>query len=162
VAGNCLQLPTDCMLYDRVYCGAACPPEHENYIKNLLKVGGILVMPLNDQVCIFPLSVSHNCIGKSNYHTITVTTAPGVTVIKLNSKIILIEICWNTTWSPYNNQLKEKKSIKHVKMRWRQVFFANGHLYAFESIQILEDMDNFYFHLILTCLILFFSFNWLL
>jgi hypothetical protein len=59
VAGNCLQLPTDCMLYDRVYCGAACPPEHENYIKNLLKVGGILVMPLNDQVCMFPLSVSH-------------------------------------------------------------------------------------------------------
>lgn len=50
VNGNCLQLPTDVMLYDRVYCGAACPPEHENYVKNLLKVGGILVMPLNDQL----------------------------------------------------------------------------------------------------------------
>lgn len=50
VNGNCLQLPTDCMLYDRVYCGAACPPEFENYIKNLLRVGGILVMPLNDQL----------------------------------------------------------------------------------------------------------------
>lgn len=50
VNGNCLQLPTDMMLYDRVYCGAACPPEHENYIKNLLRVGGILVMPLNDQL----------------------------------------------------------------------------------------------------------------
>lgn len=35
----------------RVYCGAACPIEHENYMKNLLKIGGILVMPLNDQVC---------------------------------------------------------------------------------------------------------------
>lgn len=48
--GNCLQLNSGCRLYDRVYCGAACPPEHENYMKNLISVGGILVMPLNDQV----------------------------------------------------------------------------------------------------------------
>ena len=34
----------------RVYVGASCPAEHENYMKNLIKVGGILVMPLNDQV----------------------------------------------------------------------------------------------------------------
>lgn len=53
VVGNCLQLPSSCNMYDRVYCGASCPPEHENYMKNLIKVGGILVMPLNDQlVCI--------------------------------------------------------------------------------------------------------------
>ena len=50
VNGNCLQLVPDGRLYDRVYCGAACPPEHENYMKNLIRVGGILVMPLNDQV----------------------------------------------------------------------------------------------------------------
>ena len=50
VVGNCLQVNSDCRLYDRVYCGAACPVEHENYMKNLVKVGGILVMPLNDQV----------------------------------------------------------------------------------------------------------------
>jgi len=36
--------------YDRIYCGAACPAEYESFIKNLLNVGGILVMPLNDQV----------------------------------------------------------------------------------------------------------------
>ena len=48
--GNCLLLNSGCRLYDRVYCGAACPPEHENYMKNLVNVGGILVMPLNDQV----------------------------------------------------------------------------------------------------------------
>ena len=48
--GNCLMLPSGCRLYDRVYCGAACPQEHENYMKNLIKIGGILVMPLNDQV----------------------------------------------------------------------------------------------------------------
>ena len=50
VTGNCLLLPPG-RLYDRVYCGAACPPEHENYMKNLIRVGGILVMPFNDQVC---------------------------------------------------------------------------------------------------------------
>lgn len=50
VVGNCLQLSSGCRLYDRVYCGAACPAEHENYMKNLIKIGGILVMPLNDQL----------------------------------------------------------------------------------------------------------------
>ncbi|XP_060080998.1 protein-L-isoaspartate O-methyltransferase domain-containing protein 1-like [Ylistrum balloti] len=50
VQGNCLQIPSSCRLYDRVYCGASCPPEHENYMKNLLAVGGILVMPINDQL----------------------------------------------------------------------------------------------------------------
>lgn len=49
-AGNCLLLGSGCQLYDRVYCGAGCPSEHESYMKNLIKVGGILVMPLNDQV----------------------------------------------------------------------------------------------------------------
>lgn len=53
VVGNCLQLASGCRLYDRVYCGAACPFEHENYMKNLIKVGGVLVMPLNDQVFSF-------------------------------------------------------------------------------------------------------------
>ncbi|KAI8501554.1 Protein-L-isoaspartate O-methyltransferase domain-containing protein 1 [Branchiostoma belcheri] len=50
VIGNCLLLPSGCKTYDRVYCGAACPPEHENYMKNLLKIGGILVMPFEDQL----------------------------------------------------------------------------------------------------------------
>ena len=49
--GNCLLIDTASMRqYDRVYCGASCPPEHENYMKNLIKVGGILVMPLNDHL----------------------------------------------------------------------------------------------------------------
>ena len=50
VHGNSLLLMPGGRLYDRVYCGAACPAEHENYMKNLVRVGGILVMPLNDQV----------------------------------------------------------------------------------------------------------------
>ena len=61
--GNCLLLSSGCRTYDRVYCGAACPPEHENYMKNLLKVGGILVMPLDDQVRMGPWYRSSWCTG---------------------------------------------------------------------------------------------------
>ncbi|XP_021915650.1 protein-L-isoaspartate O-methyltransferase domain-containing protein 1-like, partial [Zootermopsis nevadensis] len=50
VKGNCLCLNSDVRQYDRVYCGAACPENYENYMKNLIKVGGVLVMPLNDQL----------------------------------------------------------------------------------------------------------------
>lgn len=50
VVGNCLQFGSGTRLYDRVYCGAGCPSDQENYMKNLIKVGGILVMPLNDQL----------------------------------------------------------------------------------------------------------------
>lgn len=50
VQGNCLSLPPDIRMYDRVYCGASCPETHENYMKGLIKEGGVLVMPLNDQL----------------------------------------------------------------------------------------------------------------
>uniref|UniRef100_A0A069DV09 Protein-l-isoaspartated-aspartate o-methyltransferase n=1 Tax=Panstrongylus megistus TaxID=65343 RepID=A0A069DV09_9HEMI len=50
IKGNSLCLNSATRQYDRVYCGAACPENHENYMKNLLKVGGVLVMPLNDQL----------------------------------------------------------------------------------------------------------------
>ena len=63
---NCRILPTETPRYDRIYCGAACPPEHENYIKSLLNVNGILVMPLNDQVLVMYLKeieFSHLCDG---------------------------------------------------------------------------------------------------
>ncbi|XP_046679845.1 protein-L-isoaspartate O-methyltransferase domain-containing protein 1-like [Homalodisca vitripennis] len=50
IKGNGLCLPSDMRQYDRVYCGAACPDNHENYMRNLIKVGGVLVMPHNDQL----------------------------------------------------------------------------------------------------------------
>lgn len=50
VAGNCLEIPPESRHYDRVYCGAGVQKEHEDYMKNLLKVGGILVMPLEEKV----------------------------------------------------------------------------------------------------------------
>ncbi|XP_029424280.1 protein-L-isoaspartate O-methyltransferase domain-containing protein 2 isoform X6 [Nannospalax galili] len=50
VTGNCLEISPDCCQYDRVYCGAGVQKEHEEYMKNLLKVGGILVMPLEEKI----------------------------------------------------------------------------------------------------------------
>ena len=48
--GNCLSLASNSRRYHRVYCGAACPETYELYMKHLLEIGGILVMPMNDQL----------------------------------------------------------------------------------------------------------------
>ncbi len=48
--GNGLLLSPSNILYDRIYCGAACPPEHAQLLKNMLNIGGILVMPHDGQV----------------------------------------------------------------------------------------------------------------
>ncbi|KAE8741311.1 hypothetical protein FOCC_FOCC013165 [Frankliniella occidentalis] len=83
VEGNCLQLDSCSMKYDRVYCGAACPLSSESYMNNLLKVGGILVVPLNDRLLkitrvsetvwekrsILPVAFA-NLIGVSASHTV--------------------------------------------------------------------------------------------
>ena len=50
VVGNCLEISADSHQYDRIYCGAGVQKDHENYMKVLLKIGGILVMPIEDQV----------------------------------------------------------------------------------------------------------------
>ncbi|XP_053308882.1 protein-L-isoaspartate O-methyltransferase domain-containing protein 2 [Spea bombifrons] len=50
VGGNCLDISLGSSAYDRVYCGAGVQKEHEEYMKNLLKVGGILVMPLEEKL----------------------------------------------------------------------------------------------------------------
>ena len=50
IVGNGLLLSPGNILYDRIYCGAACPPEHAQLMKNMLKEGGILVMPHDNQV----------------------------------------------------------------------------------------------------------------
>ncbi|XP_071022199.1 protein-L-isoaspartate O-methyltransferase domain-containing protein 2-like [Oncorhynchus clarkii lewisi] len=50
VAGNCLEIPSECRQYDRVYCGAGVQRDHEEYMMNLLKVGGILVLPLEEKL----------------------------------------------------------------------------------------------------------------
>lgn len=50
VAGNGLLVSPGNLLYDRIYCGAACPSEHAQLMKNMLAVGGRLVMPHGNQV----------------------------------------------------------------------------------------------------------------
>ncbi|XP_033826164.1 protein-L-isoaspartate O-methyltransferase domain-containing protein 2 isoform X1 [Periophthalmus magnuspinnatus] len=50
VVGNCLDIPPHSRQYDRVYCGAGVQKEHEDYMKNLLKLGGVLVMPLEEKL----------------------------------------------------------------------------------------------------------------
>ncbi|KYM99428.1 PREDICTED: protein-L-isoaspartate O-methyltransferase domain-containing protein 1-like [Cyphomyrmex costatus] len=49
IQGNCLSLIPG-RQYDRVYCGAACPESHEAFIKQFVRVGGILVMPYKDEL----------------------------------------------------------------------------------------------------------------
>ncbi|XP_007903408.2 protein-L-isoaspartate O-methyltransferase domain-containing protein 2 isoform X1 [Callorhinchus milii] len=50
VVGNCLEIASDSRQYDRVYCGAGVQKDHEEYMRNLIKVGGILVMPLEEKL----------------------------------------------------------------------------------------------------------------
>lgn len=49
VQGNCLTIVPG-RQYDRVYCGAACPESHEALVKQFVRVGGILVVPLKDHL----------------------------------------------------------------------------------------------------------------
>ena len=51
LSGNALLLSPNGILYDRVYCGAGCPMEHAQLLKNMLRVGGILVVPQDSEVC---------------------------------------------------------------------------------------------------------------
>lgn len=73
VTGNCLEISPDCTQYDRVYCGAGVQKEHEDYMKNLLKVGGILVMPLEEKVeclsthVLFPVTFNSDFSVVSSY-----------------------------------------------------------------------------------------------
>lgn len=87
VQGNCLCLPPDVRLYDRVYCGASCPESREQYMKSLIKPGGVLVMPINDQlvkmtrsgpdtwetVSLLPVSFSSLVMPDPNHPPATVT-----------------------------------------------------------------------------------------
>lgn len=61
MVGNCLEIPPESRQYDRVYCGAGVQKDHEDYMKNLLKVGGILVMPLEEKVGVVLFIHIHLC-----------------------------------------------------------------------------------------------------
>jgi protein-L-isoaspartate O-methyltransferase len=52
VQGNCMNLAvtSDMLLYDRIYVGAGVTDQEEQFLTSLLKIDGILIMPLNDSV----------------------------------------------------------------------------------------------------------------
>lgn len=51
--GNGLLLcPQSGMLYDRIYCGAACPGKYVDLLKNMMKTGGIMILPCEEEVCV--------------------------------------------------------------------------------------------------------------
>ena len=52
VHGNCMNLAvtSDMLLYDRIYVGAGVTDQEEPFLTSLLKINGILIMPLKDSV----------------------------------------------------------------------------------------------------------------
>ena len=50
VAGNCFRLDPSGCTYDRVYCGAACPPDKVSFILALTKIGGFAIIPSRNKV----------------------------------------------------------------------------------------------------------------
>ncbi len=52
IVGNGLLVSPGNVQYDRIYCGAGCPPEHAQLMKNMISVGGLLVMPLENEVIV--------------------------------------------------------------------------------------------------------------
>uniref|UniRef100_A0A671T1X9 Protein-L-isoaspartate O-methyltransferase domain-containing protein 2-like n=2 Tax=Cyprinidae TaxID=7953 RepID=A0A671T1X9_9TELE len=99
VVGNCLEIPPESRQYDRVYSGAGVQKEYENYMKNLLKVGGILVLPLEEKLTKITRT------GQSSWETkkiIAVTFAP------------LVQPKQNVNGRPRSVPLREVSSPKNA------------------------------------------------
>ncbi|XP_030681613.1 protein-L-isoaspartate O-methyltransferase domain-containing protein 2 isoform X2 [Nomascus leucogenys] len=115
VTGNCLEISPDCSQYDRVYCGAGVQKEHEEYMKNLLKVGGILVMPLEEKPC-------HSESGKSR-----LVQLPPVAVRSLQDlariaiRGTIKKIIHQETVSKNGNGLKNTPRFKRRRVRRRRM-----------------------------------------
>ncbi|XP_025255398.1 protein-L-isoaspartate O-methyltransferase domain-containing protein 2 isoform X2 [Theropithecus gelada] len=115
VTGNCLEISPDCSQYDRVYCGAGVQREHEEYMKNLLKVGGILVMPLEEKPC-------HSESGKSR-----LVQLPPVAVRSLQDlariaiRGTIKKVIHQETVSKNGNGLKNTPRFKRRRVRRRRM-----------------------------------------
>ncbi|XP_011789805.1 PREDICTED: protein-L-isoaspartate O-methyltransferase domain-containing protein 2 [Colobus angolensis palliatus] len=115
VTGNCLEISPDCSQYDRVYCGAGVQKEHEEYMKNLLKVGGILVMPLEEKPC-------HSESGKSR-----LVQLPPVAVRSLQDlariaiRGTIKKVIHQETVSKNGNGLKNTPRFKRRRVRRRRM-----------------------------------------
>ena len=50
IAGNCFHVDPTAHKYDRLYCGAACPRERFEFLLELIKPGGLIVVPSGNKV----------------------------------------------------------------------------------------------------------------
>ncbi|GFY57437.1 protein-L-isoaspartate O-methyltransferase domain-containing protein 2 [Trichonephila inaurata madagascariensis] len=124
MVGNCLTLDSS-LQYDRVYCGASCPAEYEPYIKNLVKVGGILIMPLNEKL----LKITR--ITENKWHTVkvlSVSFAPLISPPSSKELVIpvkLADICppklQHICRSTIRTLLRKNVDIEHPKLKINQM-----------------------------------------
>ncbi|XP_046857635.1 uncharacterized protein LOC124451045 [Xenia sp. Carnegie-2017] len=50
IAGNCFHVDQTAFKYDRVYCGAACPREKFDFLLELLKPDGLVIVPTGNKL----------------------------------------------------------------------------------------------------------------
>ncbi|GIY81805.1 protein-L-isoaspartate O-methyltransferase domain-containing protein 2 [Caerostris darwini] len=126
MVGNCLTLENNFGQYDRVYCGASCPEEYEQYIKNLVKIGGILIMPLNEKL----LKITR--VSETKWHTVKVLSvsfaplvAPDTSKEQCVEQIRLGDICppslKQICRSNIRSLLRDHVDIEHPKLKLKQM-----------------------------------------
>lgn len=71
VAGNCFRVDPSGCNYDRVYCGAACPPNKVPFILALTKIGGFAIIPCRNKLLkierVSETGVKQTCISDVNF-----------------------------------------------------------------------------------------------
>ncbi|XP_036100526.1 protein-L-isoaspartate O-methyltransferase domain-containing protein 2 isoform X3 [Molossus molossus] len=142
VTGNCLEISPDCSQYDRVYCGAGVQKEHEDYMKRLLKVGGILVMPLEEKVR--PLPNSHlctrNCLPRSVPAPLAVRSLQDLARIAIRGTIK--KVIHQEAVSRNGNGLKTTPRFKRRRVRRRRmetIVFLDKEVFASRISNPSED-----------------------
>ncbi|XP_074776024.1 protein-L-isoaspartate O-methyltransferase domain-containing protein 2 isoform X2 [Athene noctua] len=139
VTGNCLEISPDCTQYDRVYCGAGVQKEHEDYMKNLLKVGGILVMPLEEKP-------NHADSGKSRLvHLPPVAVRSLQDLARIAIRGTIKKIIHQETMSKNGNGLKNPPRFKRRRVRRRRmetIVFLDKEVFASRISNPSDDNNN--------------------
>ncbi|XP_009987579.1 PREDICTED: protein-L-isoaspartate O-methyltransferase domain-containing protein 2 isoform X2 [Tauraco erythrolophus] len=139
VTGNCLEISPDCTQYDRVYCGAGVQKEHEDYMKNLLKVGGILVMPLEEKP-------NHADSGKSRLvHLPPVAVRSLQDLARIAIRGTIKKLIHEETMSKNGNGLKNPPRFKRRRVRRRRmetIVFLDKEVFASRISNPSDDNNN--------------------
>ncbi|XP_065270492.1 protein-L-isoaspartate O-methyltransferase domain-containing protein 2 [Emys orbicularis] len=166
VTGNCLEISPDSTQYDRVYCGAGVQKEHEDYMKSLLKVGGILVMPLEEKLTKITrtgpaawetkkiLAVSfapliqpiHADSGKSRLvHLPPITVRSLQDLARIAIRGTIKRIIHQETMSKNGNGLKNPPRFKRRRVRRRRmetIVFLDKEVFASRISNPSDDNNN--------------------